>query len=183
MTSLSTLELAADDLFAGFVTVRQATEGDRTALGQMFARCSRDTRYRRFHGYVKALPGRYLTEALSGSPAHFALVASVAADPRADPADGAVVALASCRAADHGGAEIGVLVEDAWQRHGIGGALLREIVRHAYRTGISLLTAQILAEQSWIVPLLAEFGDCESAITEGIIDVTVRLASAASVSA
>jgi GNAT superfamily N-acetyltransferase len=180
MTALSTSELVAGDLFAGFVTVRRATEDDSPALAQMFERCSRDTRYRRFHGFVKALPGRYLTEALSGGPAHFALVAAVATDPRGDPADGAVVALASCRAAGPGSAEIGLLVEDAWQRHGIGGALLREIVGHAHRTGISVLTAQILAEQSWIVRVLGEYGDCESAISEGITDVELRLRPAGS---
>jgi GNAT superfamily N-acetyltransferase len=158
------------------VTVRRAAERDRAALDQMFARCSSQTRYRRFHGHVNVLPGRYLTEALSGRPVHFALVAVVATDPRAEPAGGQVVALASCRRGAAGAAEVGLLVEDAWQRLGIGGSLLREIVGYAHRNGIRQLTAQILGEQSWIVRLLSTYGQCESRIARGVLDVTLRLA-------
>lgn len=157
---------------AATVTLRRAAECDRTALARMFARCSPQTRYRRFHGHVNVLPRRYLTEALSGSPVHFALVA---ADPGADAGDGPVVALASCRGVAEGAAEVGLLVEDAWQRFGIGGALLREIVGYAHRNGFRLLKAQILAEQSWIIRVLGAYGDCEAVTTHGVLDVTLRL--------
>src|SRR6202012_4684365 len=60
---------------AGLVRVRRATTADREPLRRMFERCSPDTRYRRFHAPVKAIPARYLTEALSGSAFHYALVA------------------------------------------------------------------------------------------------------------
>jgi GNAT superfamily N-acetyltransferase len=143
--------------------VRQAAAGDRPALERMLARCTGQTRYRRFHGPVKVFPERYLTEALSGSPLHFALVACLDEDGAEEDStvvDGTVVALASCRAVDEGVAELGILVEDEWQRRGVGSDLLREIVAYAARTGLRALQAQVLADQPWIVGLLRRHGTC-----------------------
>jgi len=44
-----------------------------------------------------------------------------------------------CRAVDEGVAELGILVEDEWQRRGVGSELLREIVAYAARTGLRAL--------------------------------------------
>jgi GNAT superfamily N-acetyltransferase len=179
MSSAPAVTVSAAPGAAALVSVRRATEGDRQALVRMLARCSGETRYRRFHGPVKLFPERYLTEALSGSPVHFALVASVSAQA-ASGAEGAtgedVVALASCRAVAEGVAELGVLVEDAWQRRGIGDRLLREMTDFAVRSGMRALQAQLLAEQPWIVGLLRRYGRCETVATGGgLLKVTVRL--------
>jgi GNAT superfamily N-acetyltransferase len=90
--------------------------------------------------------------------------------------DGTVVALASCRAVDEGVAELGVLVEDEWQRRGVGGYLLGEIVAYAARTGLRALQAQVLAEQPWIVGLLRRHGTCATAGAAGpALHVTLTL--------
>jgi GNAT superfamily N-acetyltransferase len=157
------------------ITIRRARERDRAALAEMFARCTAQTRYRRFHGHVNVLPARYLTEALSGRPDHLALVAVAGAGPRASCTEGYIVALASCRTGAGGAGDLGVLVEDDWQRLGIGAALLRAIAEHAAATGIGVFTAQILAEQSWILRLLAAFGRCESVTTRGVLEVRVTV--------
>jgi GNAT superfamily N-acetyltransferase len=157
---------------SGTCVVRRAAAGDRQALERMLERCSGQTRYRRFHGPVKVFPERYLTEALSGSPLHFALVAYTGDDAGED---GAVVALASCRAVDEGVAELGILVEDEWQRRGVGGYLLREMVAYAARTGLRALQAQVLAEQPWIVGLLRRYGTCTIAGAGQALHVTVSL--------
>ena len=154
------------------LSVRRATEGDRQALTRMLARCSGDTRYRRFHGPVKAFPEPYLTEALAGSPVHVALIASA---PAEDVADDAIVALASCRLVDEGAAELGLLVEDEWQRQGTGSRLLREIADFAAGIGLRAFKAQLLAEQAWITKLLRPYGQCQIAATGGLLTVTVRL--------
>jgi GNAT superfamily N-acetyltransferase len=153
-------------LLAGPFLVRRAVERDRPALAQMLVRCSDETRCRRFHGHVNAFPERYLTEALSGSPVHFALVAG------AD--DGAVVALASCRTVTPGVAELGVLVEDAWQLLGIGGLMLREIVSYALDNGLTMLKAQVLTDQAWIVRVLRHYGTCAVVRADEVLDVTLR---------
>lgn len=166
---------AADAEPASF---RRAGPADRGELARMFERCSPETRYRRFHGPVKAIPQRYLTEALSASPFHYALVACP------EPADGAdaggppggIVALASCRLVGEGVAELGLLIEDAWQRRGLGTRLLRDLAGFASEAGLRVLRAQLLAEQAWITGLLRPYGACRAVSTwDGVLNVTVRL--------
>jgi GNAT superfamily N-acetyltransferase len=172
---------------AGGVRVRQAEAADRAALSAMFDRCTPSTRYRRFHGPVKAIPERYLADALSGSPFHYALVAcperaqDLNSEPGPDPGPrrvpgGGIVALASCRAVDEGAAELGVLIEDAWQRRGLGTRLIGDLAAHAEGVGLRVLEAQLLAEQSWITRLLRPYGACRLRSTwNGVLDVSVRL--------
>jgi GNAT superfamily N-acetyltransferase len=159
--------------------VRRAVAGDRAALSAMFARCTEETRYHRFHGPVKALPERYLTDALSGTPFHYALVACPVPDlGTADVSrqDDGVVALASCRTVNEGAAELGLLIEDAWQRQGLGTRLLRDLVTHAAGAGLRVLEAQLLAEQAWITGLLRPYGSCRLRSTwSGVLNVSLRL--------
>ncbi len=124
------------------MNLRPATPGDRAALIAMFGRCSKDTRYRRFHGFLRAFPERYLADALSGRPGHIALVAEVA---------GRIVALGSC--ADD---EIGILVEDEFQRQGIGTRMLTALTQ---LSGPGMLLATIQSDQAWILSLLRHFGN------------------------
>jgi GNAT superfamily N-acetyltransferase len=170
---VNAVDVPPTSVAAGMCSVRHAAAGDRPALERMLARCTGQTRYRRFHGPVKVFPERYLTEALSGSPLHFALVACLDEDGADE--DGAVFALASCRAVDEGVAELGILVEDEWQRRGVGSDLLREIVAYAARTGLRALQAQVLADQPWIVGLLRRHGTCTIAGAGQALYVTLSL--------
>jgi GNAT superfamily N-acetyltransferase len=170
---VSAVDVSPTSVAAGTCSVRRAAAGDRPALERMLARCTGQTRYRRFHGPVKVFPERYLAEALSGSPLHFALVACL--DEDGAEGDGTVVALASCRAVDEGVAELGILVEDEWQRRGVGSDLLREIVAYAARTGLRALQAQVLADQPWIVGLLRRHGTCRVAGAGQALYVTLSL--------
>ena len=173
---------------AGRVSVRPAEAADGAALRAMFDRCTPSTRYRRFHGPVKSLPERYLADALSGSPFHYALVAcpepvkdrdsgpGPAPNRPSAPGGGAIVALASCRTVDEGAAELGVLIEDAWQRRGLGTGLIGDLAAHAANVGLRVLEAQLLAEQAWIASLLRPHGDCRLRSTwSGVLEVSVRL--------
>jgi GNAT superfamily N-acetyltransferase len=189
---VSAVDVSPTSVAAGTCSVRRAAAADRPALERMLARCTGQTRYRRFHGPVTAFPERYLTEALSGSPLHFALVACLDEDAErggtvvegtvvegtvveGTVVEGTVVALASCRAVDEGVAELGILVEDDWQRRGLGGDLLGEIVAYAARTGLRALQAQVLAEQPWIVGLLRRHGTCRVAGAGPALHVTLTL--------
>lgn len=174
---MSAVDVSPTSVAAGTCSVRRAAAADRPALERMLARCTGQTRYRRFHGPVTAFPERYLTEALSGSPLHFALVACLDEDAErgGTVVDGTVVALASCRAVDEGVAELGILVEDEWQRRGVGGDLLGEIVAYAARTGLRALQAQVLAQQPWIVGLLRRHGTCRVAGAGPALHVTLSL--------
>jgi GNAT superfamily N-acetyltransferase len=86
------------------------------------------------------------------------------------------VALASCRTVDEGAAELGLLIEDAWQRQGLGTRLVADLVAHARQAGLRVLQAQLLAEQAWIAGLLRPYGTCRPRSTgNGVLQVTVRL--------
>jgi GNAT superfamily N-acetyltransferase len=192
MTAPGTLAAAAAPAGPGRaaqVSVRRAGTSDREALGRMFDRCTLSTRYRRFHGPVKTIPERYLADALSGGAFHYALVAWHDATPQtgeapgdapagaAGASPGVAVALASCRIVAEGAAELGILIEDGWQRTGLGTRLLRDLVDHARRVGVRVLEAQLLAEQAWIASLLRPYGACRLHWTGGgVLNVTVRLA-------
>jgi GNAT superfamily N-acetyltransferase len=124
------------------MNVRPVTDGDFLELTDMFARCSRQTIYRRFHGYVRAYPEPYFTDALKGDPRHFALVAETPTQ---------IVALASSVKLDDGTCEIGILVEDGYQRQRIGTRLLETLLAQA---GSRTVHATIQRDQSWIIPAL-----------------------------
>jgi N-acetylglutamate synthase-like GNAT family acetyltransferase len=145
--------------------MRPASTADRPALAEMLSRCTDSTRRQRFLAPLRSFPEPYLTEALSGHPEHFALVAATPA---------AVVALASCCAEAGGAAELAVLVEDACQRQGIGARLLNRLIEHADRSGLRTLKATVLAEQAWIVRALRSCGTCTAAVSMGVFEVMVR---------
>ncbi len=132
----------------------------------MLSRCTVSTRSLRFLAPLRSFPEPYLTEALSGHPEHFALVAATPA----------AAALASCRAVAGGTAELAVLVEDARQRQGIGARLLKRLIEHADRSGLRTLRATLLAEQEWIVRPLRAYGTCTAVMSKGVLEVTVRRA-------
>src|SRR5262245_2390767 len=105
------------------IVIRPARPDDAAALAAMFGRCSKQTRYRRFHGFVTEIPAAYLRRCLGDEPpAHRTRVAEVVT---AGPA-GPLVGLAGSGPVSGapGVHEAGVLVEDAWQRRGIGRLLV-----------------------------------------------------------
>jgi GNAT superfamily N-acetyltransferase len=121
------------------VRIRQAGAADGPGLAAMLLRCTARSRYRRFHGFVESIPEPYFADALSGRPGHLALVAEIS---------GQIVALASCC-----DGELGILVEDAYQRRGIGSRLLITLLEFS---GHTEFLAVIQYDQLWIVPLLTK---------------------------
>jgi GNAT superfamily N-acetyltransferase len=117
-------------------TIDAVHPGDRVPLTEMFDRCSVDTVVHRFFGLVRQFPRRYLDEVLAGAPErHDAVVARAA--------DGAVIGLGSVGSGD-GVAELGVLVEDAWQRQGVGTALVDALIARARCRSVTRIAAGVL---------------------------------------
>ena len=138
----------------------------------MWERCSLATRLARFHAPVRHIPASYLETVLSDPSA------SVVALPRRS---GAVAALASLVPGCGGSAELGVLVEDAWQRHGIGRQLVAHLIAAAPARQITELTASVLAQNATVADLLRRVPGEFSLTRDGAtVNVRVRLASAAS---
>ena len=121
----------------GAVTVRPATLDDLDEVAAMHARCSSASTYGR---YLAGTPRRaMLAEVLRTA------VALVGVAP-----GGSVVALANVAASESPGtAELAVLVEDDWQGHGLGTALVRHLVAAARLLGFDAVEAVTLPSATW----------------------------------
>jgi len=133
----------------------------------MWERCSLATRIARFHAPVRKIPASYLKTMLSDPSTSLVAVRGQA---------GAVVALASLVPADCRSAELGVLVEDAWQRHGIGRQLVARLIAAARASQVTELTASVLAENARVADLLRQVPGDFSLTRDGtVLNVRVRL--------
>jgi len=167
--SLRAAEVASAAALRG-LALRPVTCSEVLAIGAMWERCSLATRIARFHAPVRDIPASYLKAVLSDPAANILAVR--------EPAGG-VVALASLiRSPGSGTAELGVLVEDAWQRRGIGRRLVAYLVAAAPARGITTLTAAVLAGNAEAAELLRQVPGQFSIADDGeILNVRVRLAS------
>lgn len=102
-------------------SVRPAASSDAPAVRRMHARCSTETLARRYHAPTNGLPKR-LEQQLVEPAGGASYVAAVG-----DEVVGMVV-IAPC---EDDVMEVGLLVEDGWQRQGIGSALMHAAARHA----------------------------------------------------
>jgi GNAT superfamily N-acetyltransferase len=161
----ATLKALADS-----VRLLPPAECDVPRITAMWERCSLATRIGRFHAPVRNIPPSYLRTVLSDPSTSL-----VAVDGRT----GVVVALASLVPFGCSSAELGVLVEDAWQRRGIGRALVAQLIAAASASQITELTASVLAENAKVVDLLRQIPGQFSVTRDGTtLHVRIRLASA-----
>ncbi len=111
---------------SGLPTVRLATFDDTAALVRMHARCSADSVYRRYAAPLARIDDRFARRLLLAG--NGALVASVGDE---------VVGVASISTCENAIAEVSLLVEDGWQRRGLGTQLLSGAARLARGHGAS----------------------------------------------
>src|SRR3954451_20360206 len=152
----------------GIGVPRSASDADAPAVHRMFGQCGPTRRHGSFHGHVSEIPAGYLREALRADACvHDALVVPCAAGPE-------LVALASARrlpGAAEPAVEVGLLVEDAAQGHGLGTLLLRGLAARARCRGVVVLTCDVLAEHEHLVGILRRTLGPVTTFREG---VTVR---------
>jgi GNAT superfamily N-acetyltransferase len=118
----------------------------------MFARCSADTVYRRFFGRLREFPREYLAGVVAGDPArHDAVLGRLRAN-------GAPVGVASLVGdpADPQQAELAVLVEDAWQRQGLGTAMVEILLRRARARGVKRIVVSVLPGRTDVLQALRQ---------------------------
>lgn len=155
------------------VGVRPIRPGDLPALRSMFGRCSPETRHRRFHGCVTELPAAYLRRCLGGGPeAHAAFVAEAVID-------GAVRLVGLAGAGPVPGApgvrELGALVEDRWQRQGVGRLLTAAVCEDARAAGVEVLRLELCRSQPSLVAYVVAHAEVVAARHDGC-DLTVDVA-------
>ena len=149
--------------------IRLARPADRPLLEAMHRRCGPASRYHRWHAPLPAIPERYLAGALAGSAEHIALVATCR------PA-GSIVAIASA-VRQHGTSwEIGILVEDAHQRRGIGNALLGRLLKAI--PDCAELHADLLTERAGLLRTLGRLGpvrvDWDGEVVHAVVELAGR---------
>lgn len=147
------------------LTVRRAGPGDHAAALAMHARCSPATLNRRYHGPVEDAD-RYLGHLLTP---RFGRSLAV------ETASGRLVALGHLLW-DGEENEVALLVEDAWQRRGIGSALLRGLVELAAEAGRSSVYAVTRATNPGVAGIMRELGlPLDYQVEDGTLVVTAAL--------
>jgi GNAT superfamily N-acetyltransferase len=120
------------------VKVRPIWLGDISALRRMHGRMSEQTIYYRFMTACPR-PSQQTLRFLAGVD-HAARDALVAVE------QGEIVGVARYHSVEDGVAEIAVVVEDAWQKRGIGRELVTRIASLARERGVRTFTGTMIAE-------------------------------------
>jgi GNAT superfamily N-acetyltransferase len=85
------------------------------------------------------------------------------------------IGLASLALDRDGSVHIGVLVEDSWQRRGAGSALVATLVERARARRQPSLVADVLADDHFILRLLARIGPVTTTLAYGEYRARVEL--------
>ncbi len=147
---------AGTDVLADGMVIRiePLRSGDRSAVTELFARLSPDSRLRRFLSPKSSLSEREVTFLADVERTERAAMTAV------DVRDGSVLGIA--RYVEHherpGVADTAVAVADDVQRRGIGTALMRRLIACARSNGFELLTATTLWENRPARALLRSAG-------------------------
>ncbi|WP_199314730.1 GNAT family N-acetyltransferase [Streptomyces cadmiisoli] len=149
----------------GAITVRRADTGDVQAAKDMHERCSKRTLSMRYHGPVGDAD-RYLNHLLSP---RFGRTLAV------QTATGRIVGLGHLLW-DGDETEVALLVEDEWQRRGIGGELLGRLVSMAVEAGCESVYAVTQSSNTGMVAAMRGLGlPLDFQIEEGTLVITARL--------
>jgi GNAT superfamily N-acetyltransferase len=144
------------------VRIAPLVPAHRPALLAMLRRCSPATLFHRFHGVTDGVP---YAERLVADRGHRSLTAWAGDD---------CVGLATL-AGGAGGHELGVLVEDAWQRRRVGTALVAGLLGSARAGGVGELVADVLAEDAFVLASLRRLGPVRTSLECGVYTARVAL--------
>jgi GNAT superfamily N-acetyltransferase len=149
------------------VVVRPARSDDRSALTSMVERTSDAALWRRFHGAGRRVVERELDRVVRPTDDHRSWVAITA--------DAEIRGTATLATGRDGTTEAAFLVEDAWQRQGIGRTLYAAIAVHAATSGISQVVGRVQADNERAIRFLRSLGLGARAtfVGDGEVEVTV----------
>ena len=147
--------------------IRPVRPEDLAELGGFFAGLSVESRYLRF--FAPVTPTHGLLDLLAGRPANIDAIVAVA--------DGVIVGHAMAADLRSGQAtDIGVVVADAWQRRGVGAALMRALITRARARGVTSLAMDVLpGNRRVLAMILAHWPDAAVGRNPDSIDVCIPL--------
>jgi GNAT superfamily N-acetyltransferase len=146
------------------LTVRTATRADVPEIVAMHARCGPRTRRRRYLTGTPRPADAELRRMVNRRAGHTLL----ALRP-----DGAVVAMGNL-VWDGDTGEVALLVEDAWQRRGVGAALLGRLLRAAASGGVETCYALTETTNTAMIRLLRRHGAAVERTEPGVACLTIR---------
>ena len=136
-------------LVAALPVIRPLRSGDGPLVGALLRDLSSKSRLRRFHAAVSEIPAALLEQMTRvDTPGEATLLATTLVRGRE-------VAVGEARYAHsderNDAREFALVVADPWQRLGVGMELMRELMRHAARSGVVVLYGDTFADN---VPML-----------------------------
>jgi GNAT superfamily N-acetyltransferase len=123
--------------------------------------------FHRFHGFTDGVS--YLEALLRGEPNNETRLAWYRSR---------CVGLATVAPNASGTADLGVLVEDRWQRRGIGTRLVTSLLVDAPAIGVTTLHADILRDDIFILEALRRIGPLSVAMERGAVSADIILGTA-----
>jgi GNAT superfamily N-acetyltransferase len=146
------------------VTIRRLVASDTGAVMAMLRRCSRTSLFHRFHGFTDGVV--YFQALLRDRPDDQTLLAR---------SGSTCVGVATLGVSATGIVDLGVLVEDAWQRRGIGTCLTTALLDGARAEGVTLVHADVLNDDVFILKVLRRIAPLTVATASGSISVAIDL--------
>lgn len=136
------------DVALDTVRYRPWQAGDDQLLADLGPALSPASLYTRFLTGTPTLPRQYLSYVRTAPRSHWDAVVAVH--------DGSIVGWAEFGRESYYApeAELAVMVVDAWQGRGIGGALARRALERAVLSGVRTLVAEVLAENTASVRMI-----------------------------
>jgi GNAT superfamily N-acetyltransferase len=151
--------------------IRPVCAADLPALSGFFEGLSVESRYLRFFAPVR--PTHSLLRLLSGEPANVDAVVAVV--------DGVIVGHAiaadQTEPADPRGARatnVGIVVADAWQRRGMGVALMRALITRAQARGVTSLVMDVLPGNRRVIAMITSHWP-DAAIGRSLDGLDIRI--------
>ena len=165
MTSVITVqEPNAPPLNVAEVAVLRPTALDAEAVLAMVGRCSRASLFHRFHGFTDGLA--YFGALLRDPPDDETLVAW---------SGPTCVGVATLGVSATGIVDLGVLVEDAWQRRQIGTRLIASLLDEARAKGLTTAHADVLVDDAFILQVLRRIAPLNVSADRGSFSIDIDL--------
>jgi len=153
--------------------IRPVDPAEQAALSDFFAALSVESRYRRFFAPVR--PSHRLLDLLSGSPANVDAIIAVADGVIVGHAMAADLPERICPDASRV-TDVGVVVADAWQRRGVGAALMRALIARAQARGVTALAMDVLpGNRRVLAMILGHWPDAAVGHSPDGLDVHITL--------